>query len=88
MSEPKNFDQDSSLAVDLLRLYDEFAEYEACCAFFCDSVACLGSNKDNWLDSTSAEGLCFFSHWMKQRAKILKERLDVVRQDAKLIEFS
>lgn len=87
MSE-NNFQKSSSLAIDLLDLYDEFAEFESYCAFFCDAVACLGANKEDWLDSTSAQGLDLFSHWLKLKAKVLKERLDVVRQDARLLEVS
>lgn len=83
-----NLNKDSSVAIDLLDLYDEFAEFESYCAFFCDALACLGSNKDNWLDSTSAEGLDLFSHWLKHRAKVLKVKLDHVRQHAKSLESS
>lgn len=81
-----NLIEDSSLALDLLRLYDDFSEYEKCCSFFFDAVACLGSSKDNWLDANSVEGLSFFSHWMKQRTKKLKKRLETVRQIARLRE--
>ena len=53
-NEPKN--RKPPLPHDLLALDDEFAELDACCAFFCDAVASI-SEKEGLLDQTSAEGL-------------------------------
>lgn len=64
------------LQIDLLNLYDEFAEFDSYCAFFCDAVAALSRDKDGFLDETSAEGLRFFSEWLKERSAVLKGELE------------
>lgn len=72
-SKPPNKRQ--PLSTDLLTLYDEFAELDACYAFFCDAVASI-SKEDDSLDDSSAEGLCFFSQWLKEKSAAFKEELN------------
>lgn len=62
---------------DLLALYDEFAELDACCAFFRDAVASI-SDKECLLDETSAEGARFFSQWLKEKSGSFKRELNAV----------
>jgi hypothetical protein len=69
----------ASLLRDLTILYDQFSEFDAYCAFFCNAVACLSTNREAWLDDASAEGLCLFSQWLKDRSIALKGELEVVR---------
>lgn len=56
----------------LIALYDEFAEFNAYCAFFCDATAALCSDREQWLDDISCEGLALFSQWLKERSHYLK----------------
>lgn len=65
-----------SVQLELLSLYDDYAELDACYAFFCDAVAALSSDRDEGLDSASAEGLRFFSQWLKQRSTDFKGELN------------
>lgn len=60
---------------DLLALYDEFAELDACYAFFCDAVAAI-SSKEYLLGESSAEGLRFFSQWLKEKSAAFKGELN------------
>lgn len=71
------------LSRELLILYDDFSEYDAYCAFFCSAVACLNSGREEWLDEISAEGLCLFSQWLKDRSSSLKTELEKVWSTAK-----
>ena len=63
------------LPLDLLALYDEFVELDACSAFFCDAVAAITS-KEDLLDDSSAEGLRFFSQWLKEKSTSFKRELN------------
>lgn len=63
---------------ELLVLYSEFTELDACYAFFCDAVATLSDNQDALLDNTSAEGLRILSQWLKDRSAGFKDDLNVV----------
>lgn len=70
--------REKSLTNDLLFLYDDFAELDACYAFFCDAVASINSNREDILDGASAEGLRFFSQWLKERSQAFKRELNAV----------
>ncbi|MGQ9425857.1 hypothetical protein ACXYTJ_05360 [Gilvimarinus sp. F26214L] len=62
----------------LLDLYDEFAEFDAHFAFFCDAMGALSQRQDDFLDRNTAEGVRLFGDWLKERSKLLKEELKVV----------
>lgn len=68
--------RNQAITNQLLSLYDDYAELDACCAFFCDAVAALSNDREEGLDSTSAEGLRIFSHWLKQRSTAFKGELN------------
>jgi hypothetical protein len=70
------------LAADLLALYDDSSEFNACCAFFCDAMASFSRNKEDCLDETSAQGLRFFSEWLKERSMALKGELETAWRTA------
>lgn len=77
MSNPKT-GKEASLSHELLVLYDEFTELDACYVFFCDAVAALSDNQDVLLDNTSAEGLRILCQWLKDRSARFKGDLNVV----------
>ncbi|WP_341936851.1 hypothetical protein [Marinimicrobium sp. C2-29] len=60
----------------LMGLYEEFVDFDAYCAFFCDATAALCVNREQWLDDISAEGLSLFSQWLKERSNSLKRELE------------
>jgi hypothetical protein len=70
-----NESEKPELKEQLLVLCDDFADFHACCAFFCDAVAALGAGKDEWLDEVSAEGLGIQAQGLKERSGKLKEEL-------------
>lgn len=71
---------------DLLTLYDDFTEFDACCAFFCDAVAALNTGRQEGLDDASAEGLRFFSQWLKERSAEFKGELNTAWLAASSLE--
>lgn len=77
MSDSKLAQEQKPLSSHLLTLCDDFSEFDAYCAFFCDTVACISSCKEEWLDDVSAQGLGLFSQWLKGRSAELKRELDV-----------
>lgn len=66
---------------DLLRFYDEFSEFNDCCAFMCDALAHV-SLKESYLDNNSAMGASRFCHWMKRRMQELKNELKEIHEKA------
>lgn len=69
----------SKLAQELLSLYDEFSEFEAYCAFFCDSVAALGASGIEPLGPSSAGGLVLAAERVKADAARLKGKVNEIR---------
>lgn len=70
--------KDQSIPLDLLALYDNFSEFDACCAFFCDAVTALSSGGHEWVDGSSAEGLRVTAHRLKEKSAALKGEVEVV----------
>lgn len=62
----------------LLEVYDDFVEFNACCAFFFDAVAAVEAGKAEALDEASVEGLRIQAQWLKERSGKLKEALAAV----------
>ena len=70
------------LAQELLSLYDEFSEFEAYCAFFCDAVAALGATGIEPLGPSSAGGLVLAAERVKADGARLKGWVDRIRLNA------
>lgn len=66
----------------LLSLYDDFSEFDAYCAFFCDAVGALNERQDDFLDRTTAQGIRLFGGWLKDRSSDLKGELKTAWQEA------
>lgn len=75
-----------SLSLDLLALYDNFSEFEACCAFFCDAVSALSNSRDEWVDGTSAEGLRCYAQRLKEESAVMKSEVEVSWKAASAVE--
>lgn len=78
--------EDPSLAMDILILYDDFAEFNNNCAFLCHAIFCVIS-ADLELDKHVIEGMTEFAHQIKRRSAELKEqvsRLHEKSREAKL----
>lgn len=73
--------QRASLEQELLALYDDFSEFEAVCAFFCDSVAALGATGLAPLAPASAGGLTLTAEQVKTQGAALRIRLESVRSN-------
>lgn len=75
-------DTDQSSGPKLLDLYDEFAEFDAHCAFFCDAVSALSERQDDFLDQNTAQGIRLFGDWLKERSRLLKGELKVAWEES------
>lgn len=75
-----------SHSLDLLALYDNVSEFDACCAFFCDAVAALSNGKDEWLEGTSAEGLRCYAQRLKEESAAIKGEVEVAWKAASAME--
>ena len=71
-------DQEPRLAMELLRYYDDFSEFNDDCAFLCDAFAALVTNSD-YLDQQSREGFDRHTRQLKQKVQEFKERLRDIR---------
>lgn len=69
------------IKTDLLRFYDEFSEFNDCCAFMCDALA-RTSLKEGYLEGSGAMGASHFCNWMKRRMQELKGELGEIHKKA------
>lgn len=69
--------QDEPLKAELLRLCDEFTEFNDYCAFFCESVS-LYASQSAVLDGSSAFGMKRFSQCIKDRSQEFNDRLQAI----------
>jgi hypothetical protein len=69
----------TEVSLDLLRLYDDFADFSDDCAFLCDAFASLAAHHE-YLDERSIQGLERHAYWLKQRVGEFKERLNRMRE--------
>ncbi|MES2824982.1 MAG: hypothetical protein V4732_15360 [Pseudomonadota bacterium] len=72
---------DESLAESLVIFYDEFVEFQAYSAFFCDALSCMARTQLE-LDDATSRGVCVFSSYVKRRLEELKTRLKQIQQRA------
>lgn len=66
--------QEPELSKDLLRLYDEFTEFQDRCSFLCDAFACILARHE-YVDENTINGFSYYAHWLKQQVVGFKERL-------------
>ena len=69
------------LSTKLLHFYDEFSEFNDCCAFLCDAYACLPSIEGG-LDENSVVGLKRSTEWIKAQLNRLKQELSNIQTSA------
>lgn len=73
--------KDDSLKTELLRLCDEFTEFNDYCAFFCESVG-LYASQSVLQDGSGAFGMKRFSQCIKDRSQGLNDRLQAIMKKA------
>lgn len=73
--------QEQATPTKLLSLYDDFSEFDAYCAFFCDAVGAMSERQDDFLDRNTAQGIRLFGGWLKERSSVLKGELKTAWQD-------
>lgn len=82
MHEPSQIDprlRDRQRAQELLMFYDEFAEFQSSCAFFCDAVTGI-LQAEAEVELNTLEGIRAYSEQIKHTASGLKERLNLIRE--------
>lgn len=63
----------------LLSFYDDFAEFQSSCAFFCDAVIGI-LHTDTEIDRDTLEGIRAYSDQVKDAASELKEKLKLIQE--------
>ena len=79
--EGENRTDEQQLSVKLLHFYDEFCEFNDCCAFLSDAYAGL-SSIEGGLDENSIAGLKRSTGWLKERLLDLKHNLSRIQVSA------
>lgn len=69
----------SNVAEELLTFYDDFVEFQSCCAFLCDAITAMAIAGIE-LDEASQEGVHIFSSQVKHNAQLLKDRLQALQE--------
>lgn len=64
----------------LLSLYDDFADFQSSCAFFCDAVIGILST-DTEIDRDTLEGIRSYSDEVKGAASELKGKLKLIHEN-------
>ncbi len=76
----------SLLSSELLRYYDDFANFNEDCAFLCDAFACVTKNHET-INQNSLVGFERNANWLKKRCNELNEKLNKIRE-LELAEYS
>lgn len=71
----------ASLAEDLVVFYDEYGEFEAYCAFLCDSLSAMATS-EIVLDDATRRGVGAFAGQLKYRVAELKLMLKQIQKKA------
>jgi hypothetical protein len=74
--------KDLALSKELVRLYDEFTEFQDRCSFLCDAFACTVADNE-YLDESTSNGFSYYSHWMKQQLAYFKARLKQIHESSR-----
>lgn len=74
MSGPKLTRRENNLAVELLSLCDEFAEFRDRCSFLCDAFSHIASHSEDITENT-ANGLDCYACWLKSQVYAFNEKL-------------
>lgn len=69
----------TALTKELVRLYDEFAEFQDHCSFLCDAFACIVANHE-YADESTINGFSHYSHWLKQQVIYFRARLKQIQE--------
>ena len=66
-------DLDGSVASLLSEHSDDLYNFQSYCSFFFDAIKAM-AYQDQPMDHETAEGIAFFTGWMKQRLENINER--------------
>ncbi len=73
------FNENDSVAKDLVAFYDEFLEFQGYCALLCDAMSCMAMTEME-LDDATRRGVSTFSSYLKQRVEELKIGLKQIQE--------
>lgn len=74
----QKFNEDDSLAENLVAFYDEFMEFQAYCALLCDAMSCMAAT-EMYLDDATKRGVNAFSGHLKRRVEELRLTLKQIQ---------
>lgn len=75
----KPFNENDSLAENLIAFYDEFLEFQGYCALLCDAMSCMAITEMG-LDDATQRGVNTFSSYLKHRVEELKITLKRIQE--------
>ena len=75
----KSVTEASSLRQDILRLYDEFTEFNDRCSFLCDAFAGIVANHE-YIDENTIHGFSRYSDWLKHQISEFKSKLKHIHE--------
>jgi hypothetical protein len=73
------FNENDSLAENLVAFYDEFLEFQGYCALLCDAMSCMAITEMG-LDDATQRGVNTFSSYLKHRVEELKIALKHIQE--------
>lgn len=76
--------KEAQLALEILRLYDDFTEFNDRCAFLCDAFVGIVSDPES-LEESTINGLSYYSHWLKHQVGDFKETLCEIQRQSRSI---
>lgn len=74
----KPTDAKISPTVNLVRLCDEFSEFNDYCAFFCKAASLIATDEEP-LDGDAAEGLERYAYALQKKSQLLKRWLHEIQ---------
>ena len=75
----KPFNENDSLAENLVAFYDEFLEFQGYCSLLCDAMSCMAITEMR-LDDATQRGVNTFSSYLKYRVEELKLTLKQIQE--------
>jgi len=74
--------EELSLSIDILRLYDEFSEFNDRCSFLCDAFAGIVANHEE-IDENTIHGCSLYSNWLKQQIGYYNTKLRRIQEKSR-----
>ena len=78
MTTIKPISEEKQLISEIVRLYDDFTEFNDRCAFLCDAFASIVS-EPQLIDKNTINGFSSYACWLKHQVEEFKFRLSTIQ---------